>query len=83
MANFKVTFKNGLDENGCTCEFPTDELNANGATIEDFSLVESDIREGENFARETWEYEVDDAEADMFGNGLDSTPTVISWKREQ
>lgn len=77
---FHVTFKNHLDSDGNTFEFPTDSLNANGAKILDFSHVESEVRDGENFARETWEYEVDDA--DRFEEGLSNSPTVISYKRQ-
>lgn len=76
---YLVTFKNHLNELGETYESPTDFLNPNGATILDFSYVESDIRDSENFARETWEYEVDNA--DLFENGLDLSSTVIEYKQ--
>ena len=77
-SKFRVTFRNRLNEDGLTYEYPTDQLNTNGATIEYFDSVGSEIRKGENFARETWEYEVDDA--DRFAGGLRLTPTVMSFK---
>lgn len=83
MAIFTVAFKNGLDENGFTCEFPTDKLNTGGAMIEDFEWVESRVDENdETFAREVWEYQIDDSEAGQFANGLDETPSVITWSRK-
>lgn len=81
MATYHVTFKNHLDCNGETFEFPTDQLETNGAEVLDFSHVESDIRDGENFAREIWEYEVDDDDNDRFENGLDTSSTVIEYKQ--
>ena len=81
MATFQVTFTNHLDGDGNTFEFPTDELDANGATIETFEHVESEIRDDEDFAREIWEYEVDDTDAGRFEDGLSRTNTVIEYKR--
>jgi hypothetical protein len=81
MATYEVTYANHLNEAGETFEFPTDDFNSNGVELVTFDFVDSDIREGEDFARETWSYEVDDEDAGRFESGLERIDSAISWKR--
>ncbi|OPY77407.1 MAG: hypothetical protein A4E64_01133 [Syntrophorhabdus sp. PtaU1.Bin058] len=82
MAVFKVIFRNRLNSSGEPFELPADKLNANGVIIESYEYIKREIRDGEDFARELWEYEVPDKDADRFAVGLDSTPTIIEYKKE-
>lgn len=81
MAKFNVTFANHIDGDGNTFEFPADVLDTNATEIEYFDFVKSDIKKGDGFARETWQYEVADKDASRFALGLDRTPTVLSYKQ--
>ncbi len=82
MATFKVIYRNKLNGDGEPCEFPADKLNANRVIIESYGIEKREIREGENFARETWGYEVPDKDADRFAEGLKTTPTIIEFERQ-
>lgn len=82
MAIFKVIYRNRLDGKGEPCELPADKLDANGVMIDSYEYIEKEIREGENFARELWEYEVPDKDADLFAEGLKKTPTVIEFNKQ-
>ena len=82
MAVFKITFKNGLNSEGEPFELPADKLNANGARIDSYGYVEREIRDGDNFARDIWEYEIPDKDADRFIDGLNNTPNVIEYKKQ-
>jgi hypothetical protein len=81
MAIFKITFKNKLDQNGEPCELPADKLNTNGARIDSYEYIKRETRDGDNFAREIWEYEIPDKDTDRFV-GLNSTPGVIEYKKQ-
>ena len=80
MATFKVIFKNRLTLEGEASDHPADKLNTNGAMIESYGYASRELREGENFARDTWDYEIRDKDADRFVEGLKSTPVVIEYK---
>jgi hypothetical protein len=82
MATFKVIFKNRLSLEGEPSDLPADKLNANGAMIESYGYVEREIRKGEDFSRDTWEYRIIDKDADRFIDGLKSTPAVIEYERQ-
>ena len=82
MATFKVTFKNRLSIDGEPIDLPADKLNANGARIESYGYVSREIREGDGFSRDTWEYEIADKDADLFVEGLKSTPLVIDYNKQ-
>lgn len=82
MAVFKVTFRNALNSEGEPFELPADELNANGVMIDSYGYVEREIREGDNFSRDLWEFEISDKDADRFIEGLKVTPNVIEYKKE-
>jgi len=82
MATFKVTLKNRLGIDGEPMDIPSDKLNANGAMIESYGYVSREIREGEGFARDLWEYEITDKDDDRFIEGLkSSTSVVIDYKK--
>ncbi len=81
MAIYQVTYANHLNEAGETFEFPTDSFNSNGVDLITFDFVDSEIRNGEDFARETWKYEVKDDDISRFERGLEQIDTAISWKR--
>ncbi len=81
MATCKVIFKNGLNLEGEPFELPADKLNANGARIDSYGYVEREIKEGENFSRDTYEYEIPDKDANRFIEGLKNTPNVIDYKK--
>ncbi|HEY3275224.1 MAG TPA: hypothetical protein VGJ94_01280 [Syntrophorhabdaceae bacterium] len=83
MATFKVIFKNRLNMEGQPFDLPADKLNANGAMIEFYGYGSREIRTGENFARDTWDYQVRDKDVDRFIEGLKSTPTVLEYKQVQ
>lgn len=82
MAIFEIVYRNALNPEGEPCEFPADKLNANGARIDSYGIVKREIRPGDNFARELWEYEIPDKDADRFAEGLKTTPTMIEYKRK-
>ena len=85
MSKYLVMYANGLDESGCTCEFPTDAFDANGAELVTYDFVESEITPGADFAEETWCYEVPDGDDEMFEVGLDrmlQNDCVLSWKKQ-
>jgi hypothetical protein len=82
MAIFKIIFKNRLGLDGETFDLPADKLNSNGAMIESYGYVEREVRDGDGFTRDTWEYEIPDKDADRFLEGLKSTPDIIEYKRQ-
>lgn len=82
MAIFRVTFKNGLNSEGEPFELPADKLDANGAMIDCYGYVEREIRDGENFSRDVYEYEIQDKDADRFIEGLKKTPNVLEYKKQ-
>jgi hypothetical protein len=82
MATFKIIFKNRLNLDGEPADLPADKLNTNGAMIDSYGYVEREMKDGEDFSRDTWEYEVRDTDADRFVEGLKSTPSVIEYKRQ-
>ncbi len=82
MAIFKVTFRNTLNSEGEPFELPADELNANGVMIDSYGYVEREIREGDNFSRDLWEFEISDKDSDRFIEGLKITPNVIEYRKE-
>jgi len=81
MATYEVVYANHINEDGETYEFPTDKFDANSVELIDFSFVDSEIRAGEDFAREVWSYEIEDRDTVRFEDGLDRISTAISWKR--
>jgi len=81
MATFKVVFRNALNSAGEITEVPADKLNANGAIIESYGFCEREIREGDPFARDTWEYVILDKDADRFTVGLNKTSNVLEHKK--
>lgn len=81
MARYKITYANHPNEAGETFEFPTDSFNCNGVDLITFDFIGSEIRNGEGFARETWEYEIKDDDVSRFEVGLEQIDTAISWKR--
>lgn len=84
MALYHVTYRNHLDADGNTFEFPTDKFESNGVEVIDFSFVEygePQSKHGNQYALETWEYEVDDEDAERFEEGLDQINTAKTWKR--
>ena len=82
MATFKIIFKNRINLQGEALDHPADKLNANGAMIESYGYVAREIREGENFARDTWEYDIREKDADRFAEGLKTSPDIIEYKRQ-
>jgi len=82
MAIFRVIYRNGLNSEGEPFELPADKLNANGARIDVYGYVEREIRDGDNFSRDTYEYDIADEDADRFVEGLKKTPNVIEYKRQ-
>ena len=81
MATFRITFKNRLGIDGEPMDIPPDKLNANGARIESYGYVTREIRQGEGFARDTWEYEIADKDNGRFIEGLRSTSVVMDYKK--
>ena len=77
MATFKVTLKNRLGIDGEPMDIPSDKVDANGARIESYGYVAREIREGESFSRDTWEYEIADKDDDRFIEGLKSSSSVV------
>ena len=81
MAHVYVEFRNRLDENGNTCEYPGDQLQTGGVDVLTFEFTESTIRDGEQFAREIWSFDVEDKDADKFIEAAANSPTVLSAKQ--
>jgi len=83
MAVFKVTLRNRLGIDGEPMDIPSDKLDANGARIESYGYVSREVREGEGFSRDTWEYEIADKDDDRFIEGLKkSASVVIDYKKK-
>jgi hypothetical protein len=82
MATFKVTFKNRLSPDGEPVDLPADALVSNGARIESYGFAGREIKKGETFSRDIWEYEIRDSDADRFVDGLKRTPTVIDFEKQ-
>jgi hypothetical protein len=80
-AKFRVTYVNHLDSDGNTVEFPTDDFDSNGVKTLSFEFVESHIPRGKGFALETWEYEVEDEDAEQFETGLARISSSVGYKR--
>lgn len=82
MAKFKVIYRNRLGVDGEPVDLPADQLNTNGAMIESYGFAEREIKHGEGFSRDTWEYEILDKDADRFIDGLKRTPAVIEFEKQ-
>jgi hypothetical protein len=82
MAILRVTYRNALNSEGERFELPADKLDTNGARIDCYGYVEREIREGDNFSRDVYEYDIPDKDADRFIEGLKRTPTVMEYKRQ-
>lgn len=81
MAIIRITFKNRLNKDGEPFELPADKIDTNGARIDSYEYIEKEIRDGDDFAREIWEYEIPDKDADRFTEGVKKTPSVLEYKR--
>lgn len=82
MATFKVIFKNRLNLEGEPSDLPADKLNTNGAMVECYGFGSREIRQGESFARDTWDYQIREQDTDRFIEGLKSTPSVLEYRKE-